>query len=169
MNLAAFAKPLCAVLCLMAVQSTVVWAVDAAAPAPAAQNNASKSAGAVNPHAGSVKPVESTPIKVAKATGINAYTVADVIAKAAELKDKQVRVSGKVVKYNVGIMGKNWIHLQDGSGNATTGNHDILVTSTAQTKLGDVITASGVVHTDRDFGAGYVYKVMIEGASIESK
>ena len=174
MNMPAFAKPLYATLCLVAVQSTAVWAVDTAAPA--SSTSASKSLNATNPHGGAVsprasgvKPVEEAPIKVARATGANAYTVAEVIAKAAELKDKQVRVSGKVVKYNVGIMGKNWIHLQDGSGSATTGNHDILVTSTGQTKLGDIITASGVVHTDRDFGAGYVYKVLIEDAAIESK
>jgi hypothetical protein len=46
----------------------------------------------------------------------NAFTVAELVTGAARLKDKPVRLSGKVVKYNAGIMGKNWIHLQDGSG-----------------------------------------------------
>ena len=40
----------------------------------------------------------------------NARTVAEILTKTAELKDKPVVVSGKVVKYNPGIMGKNWIH-----------------------------------------------------------
>ena len=106
-------------------------------------------------------------VKVAKASGANAYTVAEIIAKADKLKDKPVRVQGKVVKYNAGIMGKNWIHLRDGSGSATSGSNDILVTTLASAKLGDVVTVSGVVHTNKDFGAGYSYKILIEDATLK--
>ena len=84
---------------------------------------------AANPHAGMGKPADIGPIKVAKASGANAYTVAELVAQASKLKDKPVRVSGKVVKYNGGIMGKNWLHLQDGTGAA--GANDMLVTSAA--------------------------------------
>ena len=104
---------------------------------------------------------------VAKASGPNAKTVAEVITKSAELKDKQVLVRGKVVKYNGGIMGKNWIHLRDGSGSAADESNDILVTSAAETKVGDIITVKGTVHTDKDFGAGYAYKVLIEEATLQ--
>ena len=113
------------------------------------------------------KAADSAPIKVAKASGANARSVAEVITKAAELKDKPVRVHGKVVKYNTGIMGKNWIHLRDGSGSEANGTNDVLVTSMAQTKVGDVVTVSGVVHTNKDFGAGYSYKVLIEDATLQ--
>lgn len=74
---------------------------------------------------------------------------------------------GKVVKYNSGIMGKNWIHLRDGTGSEADNSNDILVTSANQTKVGDVITVKGVVHTDKDFGAGYAYKVLIEDATVQ--
>lgn len=121
---------------------------------------------AANPHTGVVKPVDTTPIKVAKATGANAYTVAEVVTKATALKDKPVKVSGKVVKFNAGIMGKNWVHLRDGSGAQTDSSNDILVTTMAQAKLGDVVTVSGVVRNDKDFGAGYSYKVLIEDATL---
>jgi phosphoribosylformimino-5-aminoimidazole carboxamide ribonucleotide (ProFAR) isomerase len=92
--------------------------------------------------------------------------VAEVVNKAVSLKDKPVQVSGKVVKYNAGIMGKNWLHLQDGSGAAADNSNDILVTTSASAKLGDVITVSGMVRNNKDFGAGYSYKVLIEDATL---
>jgi hypothetical protein len=104
---------------------------------------------------------------VAKASGSNARTVAEIISNRAELKGKPVLLRGKVVKYNPGIMGKNWIHLRDGSGSATDDTNDILVTSASETKVGDVVTVKGIIRTDKDFGSGYAYKVLIEEATIE--
>lgn len=113
-----------------------------------------------------VNVADTAPIKVAKASGANAYTVADVVNKATQLKDKPVKVNGQVVKYNAGIMGKNWIHLRDGSGAPAKGDNDILVTSAAPAKVGDLVTVSGMVRNDKDFGAGYSYKVLIEEATL---
>lgn len=110
---------------------------------------------------------DSAPIKVPKATGANARTIGELYEKSAALKDKNVEIRGKVVKYNAGIMGKNWMHLQDGSGSASNGTHDLLVTTKGQAKPGDVVTVQGVLHTDKDFGAGYSYKVIIEDATIK--
>ena len=76
-------------------------------------------------------------------------------------------VSGKVVKYNPAIMGKNWIHLRDGSGHAAKETNDILVTTAAQANVGDVVTVSGIVRTNKDFGSGYTYKVLIEDATLK--
>jgi hypothetical protein len=64
-------------------------------------------------------------------------------------------------------MGKNWIHLRDGSGSPSDDTNDILVTSASETKVGDVVTVKGVIRTDKDFGSGYAYKVLIEEATIE--
>jgi hypothetical protein len=72
-----------------------------------------------------------------------------------------------VVKYNPSIMGKNWAHLRDGSGSAKDNTNDVLVTTKEQVKLGDVVTVKGVVRTDKDFGAGYTYKVLIEDATVQ--
>ena len=116
--------------------------------------------------AAAAKVVDSTPIKVAKASGANARTVAEVVTKATELNGKPVRVSGKVVKYNAGIMGKNWIHLRDGSGLDADSSNDLLVTTAAETKVGAIVTVTGVVRTNKDFGAGYSYKVLIEDAKL---
>ncbi len=120
-----------------------------------------------DPHAGVAKVADTAPIQVPKATGANARTVAEVVTKAAQLKDQQVQVRGKVVKFSPQIMGRNWIHLRDGSGSANDNSNDILVTSSAQAQVGDVVTVSGVVRVDKDFGAGYVYKVLIEEAKLQ--
>jgi hypothetical protein len=119
------------------------------------------------PHAMSKPAVAEPDAKVAKATGPNARTVAEITGKPAELKDKPVLLRGKVVKYNPSIMGKNWAHLRDGSGSAKDNTNDVLVTTKDEVKLGDVVTVKGVVRTDKDFGAGYTYKVLVEDAAVQ--
>ncbi len=118
---------------------------------------------------GSAKATDAETIHVAKAGGADGRTVAEIITKRAELKDKVVLVRGKVVKYNPQIMGKNWVHLRDGSGSGSAADDtdDLLVTTTSQAKAGDVVTAKGVVRTDKDFGAGYAYRVLIEDATLQ--
>lgn len=118
-------------------------------------------------HSDVAKAVVDGDIQISKARGENARTVAEIMTKGAELKDKPVLVHGKVVKYNAGIMGKNWIHLRDGSGSAANNTNDVLVTTKNQTKVGDVLMVKGVVHTDKDFGSGYSYKVLIEEATLQ--
>lgn len=122
--------------------------------------------GAAAPKMAMANAADSAAVKVAKASGANAYTVADVVSKATQLKDKPVRVNGQVVKYNASIMGKNWVHLRDGSGTSAKGDNDILVTTAAPAKVGDLVAVSGVVRNDKDFGAGYSYKVLIEDATL---
>jgi hypothetical protein len=109
-------------------------------------------------------PADVGDVKVPKATGANAKTVAEIHAQKAQLKEKKVTVRGKVVKSNSGIMGKNWIHVRDGSGSADKGDNDITVTSEQTAAVGEVVVITGVVRTDKDFGAGYSYPVIIEEA-----
>jgi len=104
-------------------------------------------------------------VKVDKATGADARTVAEVYAQKAQLKDKPVTIRGKVVKYNAGIMGKNWLHVRDGSGKADKDN-DLTVTSQDVAKVGDVVVVKGAVRIDKDFGAGYAYPVIVEDAKL---
>jgi hypothetical protein len=103
-------------------------------------------------------------VKVEKAKGADAHTVGEVWAQKAALKEKPVIVRGKVVKYNEGIMGRNWLHLRDGSGKQ--GQNDLTVTTTDKAAVGDVVTAKGTVRTDKDFGAGYAYPVIVEDATL---
>ncbi len=94
----------------------------------------------------------------------NAISIANVFAKKAELNNKEVTVAGKVAKISMGILGSNWIHIQDGTG--SKGSDDITVTTQAQPKVGDKVVATGILATDKDFGAGYKYNVIIEKANV---
>jgi hypothetical protein len=106
-------------------------------------------------------------VKVAKATGPGAYTVAEVFSNAGRLDKKLVHVRGKVVKVSSGIMRRNWIHLQDGTGDQKEGTYDLVVTSKEIAKVGDIVIASGKIAKDRDFGSNYKYKVLMEDATLK--
>jgi hypothetical protein len=92
-------------------------------------------------------------------------TVQEVYQNKAELKGKQVTLRGKVVKYNEAIMGKNWLHLRDGTGKDP--NNDLTVTTQAKAKVGDTVLVEGAVTLDKDLGAGYKYDVIIEDAKVK--
>ena len=118
-------------------------------------------------HMRAAKPVDVGDVKVPKATGPDARTVAEIVAKGPELKGKTVLVRGKVVKFTGGVMGKNWVHLRDGSGSASDGTNDVVVTTQDETKIGDVVLARGTVRTDVNLGSGYAYKVLVEDAKLQ--
>lgn len=105
-------------------------------------------------------------IEVEKASGPNAYTIGEIYKNKDSLDKQKIVVRGKVVKVSADIMGKNWIHLQDGSGNPKNGSHDLVVTSQDLPSVGDIVTISGILYKDKDFGHGYKYDVIIEDASI---
>lgn len=112
-----------------------------------------------------VAPTEK--IAVEKATGANAYTVAEIHQQKAKLDGKTVVVKGKVTKVAAGIMGKNWVHLQDGSGDAGKGTHDLTMTTQDLPAAGDVVTATGTIRKNKDFGGGYKYEVIIEDGTLK--
>lgn len=118
-------------------------------------------------HQGPSQTPDVADVKVPKAQGPDARTVAEVVGKKTELKDKPVMVRGKVVKFTANVMGKNWVHLRDGSGSAKDNTNDILVTTKDQAQIGNIVVARGVVRTDVDLGSGYAYKVLIEGATLQ--
>lgn len=105
-------------------------------------------------------------IKVEKVSGAMGQTVQEIFSKAKELDGKTVQVRGKVMKTNVGIMGRNWVHLQDGSGDPMTNTHDLVITTAESPTQGEILAFEGKLSADKDFGAGYSYMVIIEDAKI---
>jgi len=118
-----------------------------------------------------VAPVEGHPqVAVQPAQKISGVakadkTVAEVFAEKGSLAGKAVKVRGKVVKFSPEIMGKNWLHIQDGSGQA--GSNDLTVNTSSVAKVGDTVVVSGKLVADKDFGYGYKYPVMIEDAAVK--
>jgi hypothetical protein len=118
-------------------------------------------------HAQMVKSQDVPVGKIAKATGADARTVGEVYAQRAQLKGKNVVVRAKVVKTAEGIMDRNWVHVRDGSGAVKDATNDLLVTTKQTVKVGDVLLVRGVVRTNVDYGSGYAYPVVIEGAKLD--
>jgi hypothetical protein len=102
---------------------------------------------------------------VAKAAGADAHTVAEVWGQKDRLKGKNVTIRGQVVKFTP-VMGKNFVHLRDGSGSPDKKNNDVTVTTADAAAVGDVVTAKGTIALDKDFGAGYAYPILIEDAKV---
>jgi hypothetical protein len=99
---------------------------------------------------------------ISKAEG--GLTVAEIFKAGAGGAGREVVLRGKVVKYNAGIMGKNWLHVRDGTGEA--GTNDLTVTTLDRVKVGDTVLVTGKVSADRDFGHGYKYALLIEEAKL---
>lgn len=116
------------------------------------------------PRTGSATPPQVDLSGIEKAEG--GLTVGELYAGKAELAGKPITLRAKVVKFTPRIMGKNWIHLQDGSGDATAKTNDLTVTTNVTAQVGDTVLISGAVTLDKDFGAGYRYDVIIEDAQV---
>jgi len=117
-------------------------------------------------HGGVAANISSEPIKVDKAPGAEGKTVAEIFEQRSQLSNQRIAVRGKVVKISMNIMGKNWIHLRDGTGQRESNTDDITVTTQETASVGDIVLIKGKISTDRDFGMGYSYPVMIEDAQL---
>ena len=96
------------------------------------------------------------------------YTVAQIFEQSSDLAGKEVDIRGKVVKFNRGIMGKNWVHVQDGTA-GPGGANDLVVTTQSDAEVGSTVVVRGIVVTDKDFGAGYSFDVLIEEANLTAE
>ena len=78
---------------------------------------------------------------------------------------KTAKIKGQVTKYTPAVMGKNWIHIQDGSD--FNGKFDLTVTSLNDVKVGDVVTLEGKISLNKDLGYGYFFDVIMEDAVLK--
>ena len=131
-------------------------------PNPAAGAEPSMPAGMEHPASAPVAAVDLA--GVTKAEG--GKTVAEVYAEKAALAGTKVTVRGKVVKANAGIMGKDWLHVRDGSGEDGTNDLTLTTNSSPLPTVGDTVLVTGTVVLDKDFGMGYAYPVMLEDSAV---
>lgn len=94
----------------------------------------------------------------------NGQTVAEILTEKNKFAGQPIAIRARVVKYNAQILGKNWLHLRDGSGGE--GTNDLTVTTNAEVKVGDLVLVTGKLTTDRDFGSGYTYAAIVENATV---
>jgi hypothetical protein len=120
-----------------------------------------------DPHAGldmggqPQKPeLEKMDISVAPVEG--SITIGEIFLNREDHAGKTVKVHGQVTKVNSGIMGRNWVHIQDGT--ADGDNFDLTITTDDEPQVGDIVTYSGTLNLEVDFGYGYFYEVIVEDA-----
>lgn len=120
--------------------------------------------GGMPPHSGKVNVEQNSTVKLEKSA--DEITVAQIFAKRADFAGKEIEIRGKVVKVNEEVMGKNWIHIQDGTND--NGNFDLTITSLDIAEVNDEIVVKGKITLNKDFGYGYSYEVIMEDAKIET-
>lgn len=118
-----------------------------------------------NPHSGKVESGQQSNIQLEKADG--EITIAEVFANREEYSGKEIEIRGVVVKVNKQIMGKNWIHIQDGTN--SNGKFDLTITSQDLAEVNDEVTFKGKITLEKDFGSGYFYEVIMEDATLVNK
>jgi hypothetical protein len=91
-------------------------------------------------------------------------TIAKLLENKKSLAGTIIRVKGKITKYNPSIMGKNWVHIQDGT--EFDGGFDLIITTLEQLTVGSTVTFEGKIVLDKDFGYGYAYAIMMEEAKV---
>jgi len=114
--------------------------------------------------AGNVVPFAD--LKVEKAAGPDGHAVGEMFEKSATLDKQKVVVKGQVVKVSKNIMGKNWLHIQDGTGDPNKNTHDLVVTTMDVAEKGDIVTVEGPAAANKDFGSGYKYDLIIEDGKV---
>jgi hypothetical protein len=113
-------------------------------------------------HSGKVAVEQNSAVKLEKSA--DEITVAQIFGNRATYAEKEIQIRGIVVKVNKEVMGKNWIHIQDGTND--NGSFDLTVTSTDLAEVNDEIVVKGKIVLNKDFGYGYSYEVIMEDAKV---
>ena len=121
--------------------------------------------GGMSAHSGKVETQKLSSITLEKSKG--EITLANIFEKRDEFAAEEFEIRGLVVKINKQVMGKNWIHIQDGTD--FNGQFDLTITSQDLPEMNDEVTFKGKLSVNKDFGSGYRYDVILEDAVLMNK
>jgi len=113
-------------------------------------------------HSGKAKIALKSDISVTPING--GITIAELYKNRSSYAGIKVKIRGQVVKVNKQVMGKNWVHIQDGT--VFSENFDLTITTQENVEINEVVAFEGIINLSKDFGAGYVYEVIMEDAVI---
>lgn len=100
-------------------------------------------------------PVEAAP---------GSIKIGDLVNNPEKYAGKTVQLTAECTKVNARIMGRNWLHLKDGSKD----EYDLVVTSETHVPVGHQVTLTGTVVLNKDFGSGYYYDILVENGQVVS-
>jgi len=83
-----------------------------------------------------------------------------LFSNKSSFSNKTIVIKGKVVKINIGIMDKNWVHISDGT--QFDGKKSLTVTTQEAPNVGDTVIFKGTIILNKDFGQGYIYDIILE-------
>lgn len=124
-------------------------------------SNESKPAMGGQMHATQVVP-EKANVKVTPGPGC--ISISALYSDKKSNNGKVLKVKGIVTKFNSEIMGKNWVHIQDGT--EAEGSFDLTITTPQIVAYGDTVTFEGKIALEKDFGYGYFYNVIMEDGKL---
>lgn len=142
-----------------------IYFVNQISKTPMAQSPMMGGGGGMPAHSGKVTSEKLSEITMEKKSG--EVTIADIFSNRAAYTSSEFEIRGVVVKVNPEVMGKNWIHIQDGTN--SNSDYDLTITSQDIAQKGDEVVFKGKLTLDKDFGAGYRYDVIMEDAKLVSK
>ncbi len=128
-------------------------------------SDVSSASAMMNPHghSGKVKEVQLPEVSVPKSG--SELTIAQIFSNPQNFANNEVDIKGMVTKVNKNIMGRNWIHIQDGT--RYNNSFDLTITSSQMPELNQIVSFKGLVHLNKDFGSGYFYDVIMEDAVLK--
>ena len=94
----------------------------------------------------------------------NGISIAELLKNPKAYEGKTIIVKGKVTKYIADVMGKNWVHIQDGTD--YKGKFELVITTSAELKDGETATFEGSITLNKDLGYGYFYDILLEDAKL---
>ena len=141
-----------------------IYFVNQISETPLTQHPAAAMSGGMPAHSGKVNVEQNDAISLEKSG--NELTIAKLYADKSNFSGKETEIRGIVVKVNNDIMGKNWVHIQDGTND--NNSFDLTVTTQARVNKGDEVIFKGKIALDEDYGAGYTYDVIMTDAALEN-
>ena len=118
-----------------------------------------------NEDLGAVKEPVTNSVKTNIIRQNGSVKISEIVNNPKKYEGQTVQIDGECTKINNGIMGKNWIHLKDGSKD----DFDLVITSNDEVTVGSIVTIKGDVVLNKDFGAGYKYDLILENGVIVKK
>ncbi|QBA64549.1 hypothetical protein [Muriicola soli] len=84
-------------------------------------------------------------------------SLSDLFANPERYEGKIIQISGTCSKVSTEILGRNWVHVDDGKS-----GKELVVTLQEVVEKGETLTIEGIVQLNVDLGSGYTYDILLE-------
>jgi hypothetical protein len=93
---------------------------------------------------------------------LNLISIEQILNSGTKFKNKKIKISGKCVKVNNGIMNRNWAHIIDDKNSSI----DFVITTEENIEVGQTYILEGILAIKKNFGSGYYYEYILENCNL---